>query len=402
LRFRHAALFLSVTVLIFAPIPGIPGDAAAQSLPSGWSVTDIGGPSSPGSATFASPTLTVTSRGFDVNGTADQFTFAYTMVRGDVTLIARVQTLLNADPWTQAGLMIRDGTAKGARHAFAFITPQHGVALRGRITRNGATSQTAGGAGTAPVWLKLERRASTFTASRSADGVSWTAIGSLAISMSSNVNVGIAVASHSTATAATATLDTVSLNGTAWAPSNVAPLVSITSPANGASFVWPLSITLSATASDPDGTIQRVEFYVGTLLVGIDTTAPYSVVWPALLGTHSVNAVATDNAGAVTSSGWRDFVVTASTVLGTAVFTPASPADSVDYYVFEIFVAGANPDVAIPVATQNLGLPAVVSGECSVDVRATILSLAAGNYVATVAAVTSEGTLRSNTFGFVR
>jgi hypothetical protein len=483
-----------VAVLLVAATPWTAVDAGAQSLPSGWGVTDIGDPNTPGSATFASPILSVTSRGFDVNGSSDQFTFARTAVRGDVTLIARVRTLSNPDPWAQVGLMIRDGAGRGARHAFVFVTPGNGLAMRRRTSPNGTTSQISGGPIAASVWLRIDRRASTFIASRSVDGVSWTAIGSIAISMSSNAYVGIAIASHSS-NIVTATLDNVSLNGTGWAPSNtppavsltspangssfaspasialaatasdangtvakvdfyngatllasdttspyafswtgvangtygvravatdnqgasttsatatitvasnVAPLVSMTSPSNGASFLFPLSITLGATASDPDGTIQRVQFYVGTLLVGTDTTSPYSVIWPAILGTHSVNAVATDNRGAITSSAWRDFSVTATTVLSRAIFRPAVPADAADYYLFEIFTAGANPATAVPVATQNLGLPAVVGGEITADVRATIQSLAVGNYIATVAAMSPEGKLRSNTFAFAR
>ena len=183
---------------------------------------------------------------------------------------------------------------------------------------------------------------------------------------------------------------------------NVAPTVSMTSPSNGASFVAGASVTFAATASDTDGTIQKVQFYLGTTLVATDTTSPYSTTWPAVVGSHSVSAVATDNQGAVTVSAWRDFTVTATALPGKAIFKPASPADAVNYYVFEIFAAGANPSVAAPIATQNIGVPPVVAGESSADVRATIVALAPGNYIATVAAMTSEGKLRSNTFAFTR
>ena len=472
-------------------------DADAQSLPSRWSVVDIGSPPSPGSATFVSPTFTVTSRGFDVNGVADQFTFAYRTISGDVTIIARLKSLPNVDPWAQAGLMIRDGQSSSSSHAFVFGTPGNGVVMRSRAAKGSSTSQKSGGTGVAPVWLKLERRASTFTASRSANGSSWTTIRSVTLSMSSTALVGLAVASHSSAAGLTATIDNVTVNGTGWlaspnsppavfltspangtsysspasvalgasaadgdgtiarvdfyagtvlvgtdttspyavtwtgagggtynlravatdnagasatsaarsitvSGSNVAPTVSLTSPSNGASFTALSSVTLAATASDTDGTIQKVEFYLGSLLIATDTTSPYSTIWPVVLGSHSVSAVATDNQGARTVSAWRDFTVTATAVLGTALFKAALPSDAVDYYVFEIFAAGANPNVAAPIATKNLGLPPVVSGECSADVRATIVALAPGNYIATVAAITSDGKLRSNSFAFTR
>ena len=160
---------------------------------------------------------------------------------------------------------------------------------------------------------------------------------------------------------ASTTSATRSITVSAPTTANVAPTVSMTSPSNGASFVAGASVTFAATAADTDGTIQKVQFYLGTTLIATDTTSPYSTTWPAVVGSHSVNAVATDNQGAVTSSAWRDFTVTATALPARAIFKPASPADAVDYYVFEVFAAGANPNVAAPIATQIIGLPPVVA-----------------------------------------
>jgi chitinase len=175
----------------------------------------------------------------------------------------------------------------------------------------------------------------------------------------------------------------------------------LTAPADKATFVLPASITFAATASDADGKIQKVEFYLGSTLLATDTSKPYSIVWPAVVGTHSLSAVATDDQGLRTVSAWHDFIVTTA-LLSTAIFRPASPADDVDYYMFEVFAAGSNPDTAAPVATQNIGRPAVIGGECAADVRDTIARLAAGNYIATVAAMGSGGRQRSNAFAFTR
>ena len=133
---------------------------------------------------------------------------------------------------------------------------------------------------------------------------------------------------------------------------NTPPAVSLTSPADGASSAAPATVTFAATASDADGTVQKVEFYVGATLVGTDTSSPYSMTWSAPIGSHSVAAVATDNLGAVTVSSWRSFTVTAAPLVSTAVFRPAIPADKVDYYVLEVFAMGADPSTAAPVATQ--------------------------------------------------
>ncbi len=88
-------------------------------------------------------------------------------------------------------------------------------------------------------------------------------------------------------------------------PPNVAPLVNITAPANGAVFGFWATVTITATASDGDGTVSKVEFFRadGATKLGEDTTAPYSYVWRmAPSGTHVLRARATDNSGAVTTS----------------------------------------------------------------------------------------------------
>jgi hypothetical protein len=79
--------------------------------------------------------------------------------------------------------------------------------------------------------------------------------------------------------------------------------VNITAPVDAAIFTWKPSITISASASDPDGTVTKVEFRDGTTLLGTDTSAPYSYTWKNVpSGTHSLTARATDNAGAATTS----------------------------------------------------------------------------------------------------
>jgi hypothetical protein len=71
-------------------------------------------------------------------------------------------------------------------------------------------------------------------------------------------------------------------------------------------------------------------------------------------------------------------------------------------YLFEVFAAGANPATATPIASQNLGKPAVVSGEITADVTTTINALTAGSYQATVSAVGSGGSSRSAPATFTR
>lgn len=84
---------------------------------------------------------------------------------------------------------------------------------------------------------------------------------------------------------------------------NVAPTVSITSPANGATFAAGANITLNANAADSDGSVSKVDFYQGSTLLGTDTSSPYSFTWNGVAaGSYALTAKATDNGGATTTS----------------------------------------------------------------------------------------------------
>lgn len=74
---------------------------------------------------------------------------------------------------------------------------------------------------------------------------------------------------------------------------NRPPTVSLST--NRTSFTEPASITLAATAPDPEGQLARVEFFNGSTRLATDTGAPYtfsSASVPA--GTYSLTAVADD------------------------------------------------------------------------------------------------------------
>lgn len=84
---------------------------------------------------------------------------------------------------------------------------------------------------------------------------------------------------------------------------NMAPSVSMTSPAPYEVFSAPASITLSAAASDTDGNVVKVEFYANGGLLGTDTVAPFSLVWQNVsAGSYTLTAKATDNDGGVKTS----------------------------------------------------------------------------------------------------
>jgi glucose/arabinose dehydrogenase/plastocyanin len=83
---------------------------------------------------------------------------------------------------------------------------------------------------------------------------------------------------------------------------NLPPAVSITAPADGASLVSPAVVTIQAAATDSDGSIAQVEFFDDANSLGVVSATPYADVVTLYPGTHVLTAVATDNAGAATTS----------------------------------------------------------------------------------------------------
>jgi regulation of enolase protein 1 (concanavalin A-like superfamily) len=74
------------------------------------------------------------------------------------------------------------------------------------------------------MWLRLDRAGNTFTAYQSADGATWTKIGStVTIPMSATAFVGLAVTSHNVDATSTSVIDHVTINGSPTCVYTVAP-----------------------------------------------------------------------------------------------------------------------------------------------------------------------------------
>jgi hypothetical protein len=347
----------------------------------------------------------VKGAGTDIWDRADQFRYVYQPMSGNGEVIARVVSLTNQHAWSKAGVMIREALTAQSRHAMVVTSISKGYAFQRRPEPGAYSEHTSGGSGTAPGWVRLVRTGDLFEAYRSANGTSWTRIGSDTIPMGDTVYVGLAVTSHNASAATTAVFDSVKI--TSSSGSNGNPAVSITAPANGAKYTTPATVTIAATATDPEGRMASVDFYVGSTLISRDTTSPYSASWSATAGTHSLTAVAHDADGGSSTSGAVSVAVSApsTTTPPRAVVFTASPdhATNVTSYTLKVFAASANPATATPVATSSLGKPTPASnGDITVD-RATFFSgLAAGNYLATVTAIGPGGQTQSSSVTFTR
>jgi len=76
------------------------------------------------------------------------------------------------------------------------------------------------------------------------------------------------------------------------------PTVHITTPANNDVLAEETNIVINANATETGGTISKVEFFAGSVKIGEDATAPYSITWNNPdEGHYLITAKATDGTG---------------------------------------------------------------------------------------------------------
>jgi len=207
-----------------------------QVFPTSWSDQDIGSVGLVGTASYGNDKFTVNGDGSQLWGTADAFNFTYQSLSGDGAIVARLASLQGGSLLHGAGVMIRETLATGSTYAAVNYTNNGFGAwyayLNYRTSSSGSTSQQQGpNVPSPPLWMKLVRSGSTFTAYTSTNGVDWTQLGtSVTISMATNVYVGLFVNSGDTTTLATGTFDNVSVSQSS-AP---APIISSISGTTGA------------------------------------------------------------------------------------------------------------------------------------------------------------------------
>ncbi|WP_299213415.1 Ig-like domain-containing protein [uncultured Aquimarina sp.] len=85
-------------------------------------------------------------------------------------------------------------------------------------------------------------------------------------------------------------------------PDNQSPVVEITQPFNGETFEIGQSVIITAAASDPDGSISKVEFFVDGNKIEEQTATPYTANWTAVTGNHTLTVRATDDKGSASDS----------------------------------------------------------------------------------------------------
>lgn len=108
-------------------------------------------------------------------------------------------------------------------------------------------------------------------------------------------------------------------------PANQAPTVTLDAPAANTNFFSTDTVHITATASDADGTVAKVEFLADGVKIGEDTTAPFEFDWVnPPVGPHKLTVRAIDNSGAGTLSAERAISSAQNQVPTVSMSAPAN------------------------------------------------------------------------------
>jgi hypothetical protein len=142
---------------------------------------------------------------------------------------------------------------------------------------------------------------------------------------------------------------------------NTPPTITLTAPTNGSFLYWKTTNALTATATDPDGTVTQVAFYTGTALIGVDTTSPYSFNWTGgKAGVNALTARAWDNSRVCRTSAVVNVTITNRPPTGS-ITNPISGRTFAQPASVTINAVASDPDgsvtqVVFYAGTSNLGV----------------------------------------------
>ena len=202
--------------------------------------------------------FTVSAGGNDIWNNADAFRYAFRQLSGDGTMTAKVESLVNTDPWAKAGVMIRETLAAGSTHAFMPVTVGNSCSFQWRPVTDGASSSTnwSGAAVAAPYWVRITRTGNAFKGETSPDGQTWTQLGTDAtITMGANVYIGLAVTAHNVASVTTAEFSNVAASASVTGAWQVVAIGTDPQPGNSSAGLYVVvgdSAGKTAVAANPD------------------------------------------------------------------------------------------------------------------------------------------------------
>ena len=147
----------------------------------------------------------------------DAFYFAHQPLTGNGTITVQMTSLTGQmtvgpsqmapglQPWSKAGIIIKENTSPGSAYAAMMVTGSNGVRMQWDYV-NDTPGLTGSVSASSPRWLRLIRDADTIAGYDSADGAHWTLVGTATLpGLASTVQAGLFAAAPSNGNTATAT-----------------------------------------------------------------------------------------------------------------------------------------------------------------------------------------------------
>ncbi len=313
-------------------------DGAPGTLASPWQNQDLGTPSLTGSAgTGDGDYIALSGGGAGILGTADEGHLVYQPWTGDGILTTRLDTVsANASSSANAGLMIRNDLTDSAPCLYLGMTRTGALSWQHRDSSGGPTTSTAASTTPAAPWLRITRYGNVFTAYVSADGSTWTQVGSpVTLALQPTVQVGMAMSSGSGTALETARFTDTSIT-TPAAPATPGDLTA-TSDGTRVQLSW------TGVSGASGYTIKRATSAGG----------PFTTVASGVLATSYTDSPA--------ENGTYYYVVTGSNSGGESA---ASTADSAQVtsaaappvYIFSTFSGDGPEDMKLRIYTSRDGI----------------------------------------------
>ncbi len=182
-------------------------------LPSPWLSEDVGAVGGSGASSLTSGVYTLRGSGTSFSGSADQGQFAYQPIAGDGSITARVSV---SQTTGVMGVAIRNsaGTAPSGV-AMLFTASTHLPQMVYRVdTEDTATTSSATGSFTSPIWLRLVRTGDMISGYYSTNGTTWTLQSTIYAALEPTAVAGLVVSNGNNALMGSATFDNVTIQGT--------------------------------------------------------------------------------------------------------------------------------------------------------------------------------------------
>jgi fibronectin type 3 domain-containing protein len=322
-------------------------------LPAPWLDRDIGAVGATGSGVYSNGVFTVKGAGQDIGAdNQDRFHFTYFSLTGDGTLTARLTSEAQGHTIDKVGLMMRETTNANARTAQILREARPGPFTNRFSYRSSTGGSTTGvngpAANTLPQWYRLVRTGNKITGFSSANGMTWTPVGSNTFtSLSNTLLAGFAVCSRHTGSLNTSVFDNVTTPSGPVAPPAAPTNLTATAGHRQVALSWSAvagatgyHVKRSTTNGGPHATVAGVASAAFTDTGLSDGTTYYYVVSATNAFGESANSA---QAGATPLSAFQVWATNFFGCHDCPQADPASDADGDGLGNFEEFLAGTNP-----------------------------------------------------------